>query len=79
MALAATDAPQVLVVTGMSGAGRSTAAKILEDLEYTVIDNLPPTLLELVFPGHIGNDGATGISRGSQVDCRKIEKENYVV
>jgi UPF0042 nucleotide-binding protein len=29
----------------MSGAGRSSAAKILEDLGYTVIDNLPPRLL----------------------------------
>ena len=41
----ATDHPHVLVVTGMSGAGRSSAAKILEDLGYTVIDNLPPSLL----------------------------------
>lgn len=41
----ATDHPHVLVVTGMSGAGRSPAAKILEDLGYTVIDNLPPRLL----------------------------------
>jgi RNase adapter protein RapZ len=38
-------APQVLVVTGMSGAGRSTAANVLEDLGYTVIDNLPPQLI----------------------------------
>jgi RNase adapter protein RapZ len=45
MDLAATDHPHVLVVTGMSGAGRSSAAKILEDLGYTVIDNLPPRLL----------------------------------
>lgn len=45
MELAATDHPHVLVVTGMSGAGRSSAAKILEDLGYTVIDNLPPRLL----------------------------------
>lgn len=45
MDLIATDAPHVLVVTGMSGAGRSSAAKILEDLGYTVIDNLPPELL----------------------------------
>lgn len=52
MVLAPTDAPQVLVVTGMSGAGRSSAAKILEDLEYTVIDNLPPTLLELAVQAH---------------------------
>ena len=48
----ATEAPQVLVVTGMSGAGRSSAAKILEDLEYTVIDNLPPTLLVLSVHAH---------------------------
>ncbi|MGB7860759.1 MAG: RNase adapter RapZ [Acidimicrobiia bacterium] len=52
MDLVATDAPQVLVVTGMSGAGRSSAAKILEDLQYTVIDNLPPTLLELAVQAH---------------------------
>jgi UPF0042 nucleotide-binding protein len=45
MDLPATDHPHVLVVTGMSGAGRSSAAKILEDLGYTVIDNLPPRLL----------------------------------
>lgn len=37
--------PQVLVVTGMSGAGRSTAAKVLEDLGYLVVDNLPPALI----------------------------------
>ena len=52
MDLAPTDAPLVLVVTGMSGAGRSTAAKILEDLGYTVIDNLPPTLIELAVQSH---------------------------
>jgi UPF0042 nucleotide-binding protein len=40
------------VVTGMSGAGRSSAAKILEDMGYTVIDNLPPTLLELAVQAH---------------------------
>lgn len=49
---APTDAPQVLVVTGMSGAGRSTAAKILEDLGYIVIDNLPPQLLETAVQAH---------------------------
>jgi UPF0042 nucleotide-binding protein len=33
------------IVTGLSGAGRSEAAKILEDLGFFVVDNLPPTLL----------------------------------
>ncbi len=40
------EAPtQVFVVTGMTGAGRSTAAKALEDQGCFVIDNLPPQLL----------------------------------
>jgi UPF0042 nucleotide-binding protein len=36
---------ELVVVTGMTGAGRSTAAKELEDLGFYVIDNLPPSLL----------------------------------
>jgi UPF0042 nucleotide-binding protein len=36
---------QVIVVTGMSGAGRSQAAKVLEDNGYFVIDNLPSALI----------------------------------
>lgn len=39
---------EVLVVTGMSGAGRTHAAKVLEDLGYFVIDNLPPMLISRV-------------------------------
>jgi RNase adapter protein RapZ len=35
----------VVVVTGLSGAGRSTTAKGLEDLGWFVVDNLPPSLL----------------------------------
>jgi len=34
------------VITGLSGAGRSEAAKCFEDLGYFVIDNLPPALIE---------------------------------
>ncbi len=35
----------VVVITGMAGAGRSTAAKALEDLGFYVVDNLPPKLI----------------------------------
>ncbi len=38
-------APDIVIITGMSGAGRSTAAKSLEDLDWFVVDNLPPGLL----------------------------------
>ena len=36
---------RLLVVTGMSGAGRSTALKVLEDFGYEAVDNLPLSLL----------------------------------
>ena len=40
------DTPQeLLILTGMSGAGRSTAAKSLEDMGWYVVDNLPPAML----------------------------------
>lgn len=38
----------VVVLTGMSGAGRSTAARALEDIGFFVTDNLPPQLLPQV-------------------------------
>ena len=37
--------PDIVIITGMSGAGRSTAANALEDLGWYVVDNLPPALL----------------------------------
>lgn len=39
-----TGAPQVVVITGLSGAGRSTALRVLEDAGFFCVDNLPPAL-----------------------------------
>jgi UPF0042 nucleotide-binding protein len=39
------DRPELLIVTGMSGAGRSTVGNALEDLGWYVVDNLPPQML----------------------------------
>jgi UPF0042 nucleotide-binding protein len=36
---------ELVIITGLSGAGRRTAAKCLEDLGWFVVDNLPPALL----------------------------------
>ena len=41
----ADDQTDIVIITGLSGAGRSTAAKSLEDLGWFVVDNLPPALL----------------------------------
>jgi RNase adapter protein RapZ len=37
--------PPLLIVTGLAGAGKSTALKVLEDLGWEVVDNLPVSLL----------------------------------
>jgi UPF0042 nucleotide-binding protein len=42
---AAPRLPELVIITGMSGAGRSTAANVLEDLGWFVVDNLPPALI----------------------------------
>ncbi len=36
---------QIVIITGMSGAGKTVAAQSLEDLGFFVVDNLPPTLI----------------------------------
>ena len=41
----ALNSPDVIVITGMSGAGRTEAMHTFEDLGYYVIDNLPPSLI----------------------------------
>ncbi|WP_110589431.1 RNase adapter RapZ [Microbacterium suaedae] len=47
---------EILIVTGMSGAGRSTVANALEDHGWYVVDNLPPQMLQPLFElaGRVG-------------------------
>jgi UPF0042 nucleotide-binding protein len=52
MDMVSIEHPHVLLLTGMSGAGRSSAANVIEDLGYSVIDNLPPSLLVQAVEAH---------------------------
>jgi len=38
-------APRFVVVTGLSGSGKTQAVKVFEDLDYYILDNLPPALM----------------------------------
>ena len=58
----AAAAVEFVIVTGLSGAGRSEAAKVLEDLGYFVIDNLPPSLI-----GRVAELAVTGGEQRQQV------------
>ncbi|MCS4484320.1 RNase adapter RapZ [Gleimia sp. 6138-11-ORH1] len=70
----ATSLPQnlgteMLIITGMSGAGRTRASMALEDLDWYVVDNLPPVLLP-VLAGMMTPDGG-GVHRlAAVVDVR---------
>lgn len=64
---------EFLVVTGNSGAGRSHAANVLEDLGWFVIDNLPPSLIPKVgeladAPGSVTDNVALAVPGGANVD-----------
>ncbi len=52
---------EFVVITGESGAGRSQAANVLEDLGWFVIDNLPPALIDKV--AELGQAPGTSIAR----------------
>ena len=49
---------ELVVVTGLSGAGRLTAAHCLEDLGWFVVDNLPPSLVPAMVDLAVGSEGA---------------------
>ena len=60
---------RLVVITGLSGAGRSTAAKCLEDLGWFVVDNLPPALLDTMV--ELGSRSAGAITKiAAVVDVR---------
>jgi UPF0042 nucleotide-binding protein len=71
---------RILIVTGMSGAGKKTALKALEDMGWETVDNLPLSLLDRLLAasppeGSVDNDRplAVGIdSRTRDFDSRRI-------
>ena len=65
-------ATDFLIVTGMSGAGRSTAANVIEDHGWYIVDNLPPQLLSAMaeLAGKVRGSGVTDLRIAAVVDVR---------
>lgn len=63
---------EVLIVTGMSGAGKSKAVEVLEDLDWYVVDNLPPKML-MPLVGMMTHTGSTIYRLAAVVDVRGRE------
>ena len=67
--------PDIILVTGMSGAGRSTALKVLEDLGFEAIDNLPLALLPRITAGQRQLQDAKPLAVGVDVRSRDFSPE----
>ncbi|MEE8331309.1 MAG: RNase adapter RapZ [Acidimicrobiia bacterium] len=65
-----TNAPHLIVITGMSGAGKSRAAIDLEDLGFEVVDNLPPALIKDVV-NHVDLEDRPSARLAVIVDTRR--------
>lgn len=66
---------QVVVVTGVSGAGKSTAIKCFEDLGFFCIDNLPPALIPRFLELSLHNEDVHRIVLGIDVRERGFLKD----
>lgn len=70
---------RILIVTGMSGAGKSTALRTLEDLGWEVIDNLPLSLLDrLLGPADAEREDARPIAIGLDSRTRGFDTERIL-
>ena len=65
-----------IIVTGMSGAGKSTALKILEDTGYYCVDNLPVELVpKLGYPLLLPGSSTIRIALGLDIRSGHISKK----
>lgn len=65
---------KIVIITGLSGAGRTTALKIFEDIGYEAVDNLPFSLIPSILNEKIKSDFAMGIDiRSRGFDGKKIK------
>lgn len=53
--------PRILLITGLAGAGHTTALKLLEDIGYEAVDNLPLSLLSAIAAGELPRPVAIGV------------------
>ncbi len=79
--MASASAPKrILLVTGMSGAGKSTTLQTLEDIGWEVVDNLPLSLLDrlIATPPSAGAEGDRPLALGLDSRTRGFDAERIV-
>jgi len=75
------EAKEILLVTGLSGAGKSTVLRTLEDLGWETVDNLPLRLLDRLLgspPAEGAEDGQRPLALGIDARTRDFDPERIV-
>ena len=81
--LSANRKDQLLIITGMSGAGKSQVVNSLEDMGYFCVDNLPPSLFSKFIAGmRLANDALPKMAivvdvRAGHEAVREVNHKNY--
>lgn len=73
----ATDKPSILVISGLSGSGKTSVLNILEDLGYYSIDNLPLSLLANATHKLINESGIRRIALGVDIRTPRADLSNF--
>ena len=64
---------KIIIVTGLSGVGRTTALKILEDIGFEAVDNLPFFLLHSIVESKVKRNLAIGVDiRSREFNAKKL-------
>ena len=73
---------ELVIVTGMSGAGKSSALKALEDLNFEAIDNVPLQFLKLIFTSNLNSSDIKifeqPIAIGVDIRTRGFSVDNFL-
>ena len=67
---------KLIIISGRSGSGKSTAVRVLEDSGYNCIDNLPISLLEALIMEYI-NEDSTNAKLAVCIDARSRSLEKF--
>ena len=73
------DAPQLLIISGRSGSGKSVALRQLEDAGYYCVDNLPASLLEQLIQATLGDSASPHRKVAVSIDARNVGEDTHAI
>ena len=71
--------PQLIIISGRSGSGKSVALRALEDAGYYCVDNLPASLLEALIHATLGDSSSPHRKVAVSIDARNVGEDTRAI